>query len=140
MIKRWHYIGDVNLEHGGAFIQEGDWPDYCNAVQVTPCCDAGGPDNWYWIESGTVYMGNAQHVQSALECTDTANNAPQWRKGYAMMCYGGIDYDTWRGRTIVQIGAKRGDCGHGWDDTLEPDYVLRGNASLRRFVRREFLV
>lgn len=137
MNKRWHYIGDVNLEHGGAFIQEGDWPDYCNAVQVTPCSDAGGPENWYWIESGTVYMGNAVHVQSALECCNESPDAAQWRKGYAVLQYMGIDCDT---RIIVQIGAKRDDCDSWqWDDTLEPDYVLRGNASLRRYVKREYM-
>jgi len=136
MSKRWHYIGDVNLEHGGAFIREGDWPDYCDAVQVTPCSDAGGPENWYWIESGTVYMGNTQHVQSALKCTDTASNAPQWRKGYAVLDYMGMDCDA---RIIVQIGAKRGDCRHGWDSDVQADIVLRGNASLKRYVNREYL-
>jgi len=137
MSKRWHYIGDVNLEHGGAFIREGDWPDYCNAVQVTPCSDAGGPDNWYWIESGTVYLGNPQHVQSALECTNTASDAPQWRRGYAVLCYMGMDYDT---RIIVQIGAKRGDCDSWrWDSDVQADVVLRGNTSLKRYVRWEFL-
>lgn len=137
MNKRWYYIGDMNLREGGAFIQEGDWPDYCDVVQVTPCINLGGPDNWYWIESGAVYLGDAQHVQSALECCDTASNAPQWERGYAMLCYQGMDTDS---RTIVQIGAKRGDCDSWqWDDTLEPDYTLRGNTSLQRYVKREYL-
>ena len=138
-MKRWHYIGDVNLEHGGAFIREGDWPDYCDAVQVTPCSDAGGPDNWYWIESGTIYLGNPQHVQSALECCDESADAPQWRIGYAVLSYMGMN-EYQPGRTIVQIGAKRGDCDSWrWDDEIEPDIVLRSNVSLRRFVRREYL-
>lgn len=137
MAKRWHYIGDVNLEHGGAFIQEGDWPDYCNAVQVTPCSDAGGPNNWYWIESGTVYLGNPEHVARALECCDESADAPQWRKGDAMLGYMGMDRDSC---VIVQIGAKRGDCDScQWDTDTECDYVLRGNSSLRRYVRREHL-
>lgn len=140
MSKRWHYMGDVNLCEGGAFIQEGDRPDYCNAVQVTPCSDAGGPDNWYWIESGTVYLGNAQHVQSALKCCDTASDAPQWEQGYAVLLYAGIDCDSWQGRRIVQIGAKRGDCDSWqWDTDTQCDIVLRGNTSLRRYVRREYL-
>lgn len=137
MNKRWHYIGDRNICEGGAYIQEGDWPDYCNAVQVTPCTDAGGPDNWYWIESGTVYLGNAQHLASALEYCDDSPNAPQWMQGYTMLQYMGMDTDS---RVIVQIGAKRGDCDSWrWDDTLEPEYVLRGNTSLRRYVKREYL-
>ena len=147
MSKRWHYIGDVNLEHGGVFIQEGDYPDYCNAVRVTPCSDAGGPENWYRIESGTVYMGDAQHMVSALECCDESADAPQWRKGYAMMCYMAMDVGRVTNSgcyagpdTIVQIGAKRGDYDSWrWDDEREPDYVLRGNTSLRRYVKREFM-
>lgn len=131
MNKRWHYIGDRNLENGGAFIRAGDWHDYCDAVQVTPCSDAGGPDNWYWIERGSVYLGNAQHVQSALECCDVADNAPQWLQGHAVLQYMGMDADS---RVIVQIGKVAGDVSPGWDTDTQCDIVLHGNTNLRRYV------
>lgn len=137
MNKRWHYIGDMDLRYGGSFIREGDYPDYCDAVDVTPCSDAGGPDNWYWIESGSVYLGNPEHVARALECCDESPRASQWRKGYAVLRYMGMDNDS---RVIVQIGKTRGDCDSWqWNDETECDIILRGNTSLRRYVRREYL-
>jgi hypothetical protein len=139
MAKRWHYIGDINLEEGGAFIREGDYPDYCDAVQVTPCSDAaGGPSNLFWIESGTVYLGNPDHVARALECCGDTESTTQWRKGYAVLRYMGMDRDH---KDVIRIGKDESEYAQpGFDcDNVKPDIILRGNASLMRFVRREYL-
>lgn len=50
-VKLWHYNGDPDIECGGFFyrvdtIDEG----YADVVRVTPCSDAGGPDNCFWVE------------------------------------------------------------------------------------------
>ena len=139
MAKRWHYIGDRNLCEGGAFIREGDYSDYCEAVQVTPCSNAGGPSNLFWIESGTVYLGNPSHVQSALECCGDIETAKQWRKGYAVLRYMGMDRDR---EDVIRIGKDESEYADSWRfdiESVKPNIILRGNASLMRFVRREYL-
>ena len=141
MAKHWHYLGDVNLEHGGAYFRESDWSDHVDCVQVTPCSDAGGPDNLFWVESGTIYLGNPEHVTSALESCGWGA-LPDWlNQAQALLGYMGMDCDAWDGRRIVQIGkaADPQDSWRGWDDETQPDKVLRGNASLRRYVRREYM-
>src|ERR1700685_3511801 len=63
MAKRWHYMGDINLEYGGYFWREDGADDYVLCVRVTPCSDAGGPNNLFWIEQGSIYMDATKRQQ-----------------------------------------------------------------------------
>jgi hypothetical protein len=55
--KRWYYSGDVNIEHGGMFMQLHEWANgFVNVVRVQPCSDAGGPDNMWWVESLSILL------------------------------------------------------------------------------------
>lgn len=57
--KHWHYQGDVNIEHGGMYYcLDGFDQGYAECVRVTPCSNAGGPDNTFWIEQLTVDIGD----------------------------------------------------------------------------------
>jgi hypothetical protein len=57
--KVWHYSGDVDIAYGGMFYSMDDIAQgYANAVRVTPCADAGGPDNMWWVERITINVHN----------------------------------------------------------------------------------
>jgi len=146
MRKRWHYNGDVNLEYGGFWWREDGADDYVLAVRVTPCSDAGGPDNLFHVERGSIYLpqdaaGRATRLSVCGYIDPPDANPATARTLYvdAAIAYGGIERDTYRGETVVQVGAKLDDCAEvgGWQPT--PDVILRGNASLRRYIKREFL-
>lgn len=152
-MPRWNYSGDMNLEYGGLFWREDGADDYVLAVKVTPCSDAGGPDNLFHIEHGSIYLGtDVKRHKSALDCcgykladdgtmTDGAGGTftkkqARARLVEAMDAYCGLDNRT---EHVVQIGKAEPEDGRGgWSP--EPDTILRGNAKLRNFVREEFLV
>jgi hypothetical protein len=138
MAKRWKYSGDINLEYGGLFWREDGADDYVLAVQVTPCSEAGGPDNLYWVEVGSIYLPeDEERRKRALDCIGAASDKPKRAElVYAFLAYHGIEADC-DGRHVVQIGKPekaRNDFG-----TVSVTDQLRGNASLKRFVRRNFL-
>jgi len=135
--KRWNYSGDINLCEGGLYWRESGYSDHVYAVRVTPCSDAGGPDNQFWIERGSIFLGNPAHIASALECSGI-DPAKATRADIVLSvdAYMGLDGPD---MYMVQIGARAETAGPGWGGAGEPDFILRGNASLRRFIRREFL-
>lgn len=135
-MPKWNYSGDVNLEYGGFFWKEDGQEDYVLAVRVTPCSDAGGPDNLFCIEIGSIYLPNDERRKAALACIGSGDNDAPTRAelAYAFLAYCGMDIDeTW----VVRIGRAEECSAAGWNP--EPDIVLRGNARLDRFVKREFL-
>jgi hypothetical protein len=139
MAKRWHYSGDNNLENGGLFWREDGADDYVCAVQVTPCTDAGGPDNLFWIEVGSIYLpkDEAKRKSALSYIGSSPDSCTREELVYAFQAYFGIERDCWNGSNVVQIGkAQEGRREFG---ALEVTHKLRGNASLERFVRRSFL-
>jgi hypothetical protein len=143
MAKRWKYCGDINLEHGGFYWKEDGASDYVLAVRVTPCSDAGGPDNMFWIEDGSIYLSDdpAQHKQALAYCGYDSQPKPltkvQRRAQLveSMLAYAGMDHDP---STIVSVGKPEpGRC--EWNDKTVPDVVLRANASLANYVRKNYL-
>ena len=145
MGKRWHYCGDVNLENGGYFWREPDdtgKADYVEAVEVTPCSDAGGPSNLFWITAGSIPL-IADREKAALDCCGWADRMPQATRAQrrfmqvdAHKCYSGVEADAY-GNRVVQLGARREparDC-----ELVDPDTILRANASLKNYVRKNFL-
>jgi hypothetical protein len=150
------YQGDVNLEHGGVFfkLDRKDWDEYgyASAVRVTPCSDAGAQDNAFWIEELTINKPEGECLKEALKCcgwhlgegdvisadhssfgADPGTDTYRLIIMEACVSYG--YYDKLQGET-VQIG-KKADSGSEAD--VEPDTVLRANASLEHYVRREWV-
>lgn len=141
--KRWNYSGDVNLEEGGFYWKEDDADDYVIAVRVTPCTDAGGPANLFWIESGSIYLGDKAKQDSSLSVIGVEPGEAT-RRDYveAALAYGGIERDSYNGQVVVQIGKVQeiiDSWQFGTSKAYTPDVQLRGNASLARYVRAEFL-
>lgn len=151
-MTKWNYNGDINLEYGGFFWREDGAKDYVLAVRVTPCSDAGGPDNLFHVETGSLYMPqDATKANAALSCcgyslrTDgaVADGSGFWRTGRAArallvdawMAYHGMDLGR---EYVIRIGRADPDA-TGWCANETPDHVLRGGSSLRNFVKRELL-
>lgn len=145
---KWNYNGDINLRYGGFWWKEDDADDYVLAVRVTPCSDGGGPDNLYLVEQGSIYMPlDPAKRHSALQGCGYENEETPSRSmlvdafmasNRPSMAYWGIERDTYNGETVIQIGKHKKDTSRdGWSP--EPDVILRGNASLERYVRANFL-
>ena len=136
MESNWNYDGDVNLAYGGTYWREDGADDYVLAVRVTPCSDAGGPDNKWHIESGSIYMPTDRAAPLDIIGVEPAN-ATRRDLVSAWLAYSGIDRYTWNGETVVTIGRNAADDCRGWNP--DTDVRLHGNASLARYVAREFL-
>lgn len=153
MATRWNYRGDINLAHGGYFWKEDGQDDYVLCVDITPCSAAGGPDNVYHIGVGIIYLPTDKAKRkSALDCCGwlqvEPDGTPLDRDGRplpsrvaraalvdAFKAYHGVEVDE---VNIVRIGPKDPDA-YGWCADNEPDFVLRSDAKLENFVRRELL-
>jgi hypothetical protein len=136
---QWNYCGDINIEHGGYFWREDGADDYVLCVRVTPCSDAGGPDNMFWIEHGSIYLpDDAEKRKRALDCCGWIDDAATTTRAQlvdAFLAYYGSDTDA---QTVVRVGPKQ-DGRREWNDETQPDKVLRSNASLENYVRNNFL-
>ena len=138
---RWHRFGDVDMTQGGGFYCFDNWPYSVNIIRVTPCSDAGGPDNQFWVESGSIFMERGPHeLRSARECIglddDAWNKLTRAQRRHALteaaLAYYGIESSS--AKWTVQIGAKP-DPNHSSSFTpLIPDYVLRANRSLEKYI------
>src|SRR5574343_454641 len=132
-MKNVHYSGDVNVEYGGmCYVRHDDWAD---ALRVTPCSDAGLPDNLFWLEKITVYIDSDQLDQSlaCCGCADEYANATNAIKRHiavdALVSYGAYDVDMCE---VVRIG-KPDKFWSGRDIPPEPDVILRSGSSLKRY-------
>lgn len=140
-MKRFYYVGDVNIEHGGYFVHQSDdgrRHGYADVVRVTPCSDAGGPNNCFWVETLTVNIRDrrSDDYRRALDCigcdlSELPTRAARRRAVIdAHIAYGFYDITQ---SECVQIGRVQDECR---EDSVTPDTVLRGNASLERYARR----
>lgn len=155
MAKRWDYSGDINLAYGGVFIDMAGWSNgYATAIRVQPCSDAGLQNNAWWIEELTVIKPRTeQELKSVLDCYGwtidpedgsiigcggdvmAAPKTKQFNLAIAEACIGHGLYDR-ENSTSIQIGQT--DEFHS-GETLDVDEKLRGNTSLERYVRRNYL-
>lgn len=114
-IKRpfWHYSGDVNIEHGGAFYNLATFEEgYVECWRLQPCSDAGGPDNCYWIEHLSINIHDHwQHVFRGVGDTAAERRAHRLlhelpsaeRTESALQCVGqGRDMAAWDKRTLIE--------------------------------------
>ena len=140
-MSKWNYNGDLNLEYGGFYWKEDGADDYVLCVRVTPCSDAGGPGNQFWIERGSIYMPNDAEKRCRALSVCGYENEPNPSRGMlfdAFMAYQGVEHYCMNAQTVVQIGAKADEPGHGWGE-VRVDQVIRGNAKLANYVRDNFL-
>ena len=108
---RWLYSGDVNLEHGGVYIDISTWRwGYCAAVRVTDLASARGFDGAVLIERVTINgTDDSERIRRAVaSCGDYARvayqrplraspasikNALRFMLAEALLLYGHFDPD-----------------------------------------------
>ena len=132
---RWHYFGDVNLEEGGTFYT---LDEFAHAVRVTPVSDAGGQDNAWWVERGSIHIPDNLEgmLKSAgiLESDLSSDPVIRMHELIHMADMGGyIEYER---SEVIQIGPE--DPFHG-SDFVEPHVTLRANTDLRKWIKRKYL-
>lgn len=135
MSKRLFYCGDSSIEHGGFYysVETLKW-GYVDAIRVSPCSDAGGPDNVFWIERLTINL----RTGSALANVRATCDVPKDLKGAAAthadieahVYYGAYDCDS---LATLQIGPA--DPYSRCADPLRVTHKMRANRSLRKLVR-----
>lgn len=139
MNKLQGYMGDVGIRHGGYYwhMESAD-SDYADIVEVIPASDMGGPDNLFYIESGTVYLPGDERETRALESCGfpdaEGDSIEPWQRVDAMASYWGLDS---RRTHIVQIGRddpySMGGAGFNMPDKGAITY-LGEKTSLRGYV------
>jgi len=134
-MAKWKYSGDINLECGGFYWLD-DGSDYIQAVVVTPCSDAGGPDNLFHVDKGHIFIDPAKAANMLDVIGMTPVEASRDDLIYAAQAYGGIERDF---ESVLRFGKDESEyvSGGGWNPS--PDTVLRRNTNLRKYVEREFL-
>lgn len=152
-MKRWQYVGDMNIEHGGFFWRCLDWKHgFVEAVRVMPCSDAGAQDNCYWVETLTVILPGDKELPVVLRVcgfeleagtgaivdpgrgTEIAKAGTEaYRAAIVEACVAHGSYDIEQS-TCISIGAP--DPEYSGSEPVEPDIVLRANRSLKRYVRK----
>lgn len=136
MPKGWKYSGDLNLECGGFYWKDEGDVDFVMAVEITPCSDAGGPDNLFYVEEGSIYFHPDKYTDYLSTIGMEEAEATRDDLIYAAKAYGGIQCDC---DTVIRIGKDQSEDvrSGGWNPT--PDVILRSDARLRKYVEREFL-
>ena len=138
----WHYTGDLNIEHGGAFysLENWDW-GYAEYVRCTPCSDAGAADNCYWVDKGTVNFNFDKpewvedKFKSALDCCGmiieewrNLSEAAQHHTAFeCLLSYGAYEKED---EILVELGQ------YWYGEKIAGAKKLRGNTDLRKYVRR----
>lgn len=132
--RRFFYNGDINIKHGGYFycIDTLKW-DYVDAVRVTPCSDAGGPDNMFWVERLMIHIQRDEaRLRSILETSgyegEEITDALLVEAHIADGSH--VEVDT---SECIRIGPR--DPLFNGREEFAATHNLRGNTSLRRYAR-----
>lgn len=143
MTNRVFYNGDVNPEYGGFFYTlENVKFGYVDAVRVTPCSDAGGPDNCFWLEVLSVNIerrqGDIDEAISFCGWTDEYRSSSKAQKTHMLIaaCVSAGFYDC--DSTMVRIG-KPDEYYNGVKE-FNPDCVFRAGTRIGNLARRALRV
>lgn len=133
----WTYNGDVGIRHGGFYWRRRSEDDSAvDIVQVLPLSDEGGPDNMFRIVTGHVDLDDDRLPEARISCGMPADHDDIRVDVVALLSYSGFaDYDQ---DYLIRIG-KKDELWHGRGDQPVPDEILNGNASLRNWIKREYL-
>lgn len=137
---RWKYFGDIDERCGGMWVRPTD--DGCaDVIRITPCADAGGPENLYWVEILTVYGLDEEDKRRDVENSVGWNmeNASTHKWAEAFVIYGYYDpancYPS-ASSEIVQVGKTRDEYCRDKMEHEKTTVLLHGNASIKRYARR----
>jgi hypothetical protein len=152
----WYYGGDGFVDAGGKWISlDGFKYDYATVVRVTPCEDAGGPENEYWIdqlcvnipeEGGEKWnaMVRSCNAEEMLDNTEEPCLDDEDRQLIIVECcvmYGYYDTEWTR---LLRIGKEESCRSHEYRNAdAAPDIQVRGSSchdvTIRRLVKRRWL-
>lgn len=141
----WEYYGDINIEHGGMFVdleEFAKWKDFCPIVKVTDLDGAIGFEGAIMIERGSVYIPEDPiKRKSALDIIGTTfEEASPLDIVYAFDAYGGVEQDLYNGLITIQADKEGPMEFEGWK--ADKDYTDKYHASglsLKEFIEREFV-
>jgi hypothetical protein len=133
----WIYDGDVGIRHGGFYWKRrSEDSTEVDIVQVHPLSDEGGPDNMFRIMVGIVDLADERIGEARISAGMPADHDDIHVDVRALIGYSGFaDMDE---NYLIRIGRKD-DLWVGRGEQPEPDLVLNGNASLRNWIKREYL-
>ena len=141
---KWYYRGDINPEYGGVWyrldnVQYG----FADCVRITPCSDAGLPNNQFWVEILTVSLpDDDKMLRTVLDvCGRTVNDLPEDDSRWPQIIDACMEYGEYytNHQVIIQIGSKVCAYYHGREPPLPPDVTLRSDAHIENYVKRTFL-
>ena len=147
MNKKWEYSGDVNCEHGGAWLYCNDLFDCSDLVAVVAVWPISDEHAMYLIDEGIVFISPRQDAwlsainsyggQEVIDqlihyCLSGQTRLYWWVVTEMFMAYSGIERSHSR---VVAIGRDAPDEANGW----VVDYRLRSNHKLGNYIKREFL-
>jgi hypothetical protein len=131
----WQYSGDLNLCEGGYFWREDGADDYVLAVEIIPCSAAGGPDNLFWINEGSIYITPKRAEDALASYCELSHEPTRADVVAAIISYYGMERDN---ETTLRIGKPEPDPDNWRFDSsnFEVDVILRGGSSLANWVKR----
>lgn len=136
----WKWIGDRDYEAGGAWIRPVPEHGYADAVRITPCSDAGGPDNLFWVEVLTIFgMDEAEKREKVIKSVgwEIPDNHYAWANEFMQCGYAdpGNCYPSSSSET-VQVGKKRDTYCRDMMDEVKTTVTLRSDACIGRYARK----
>ena len=137
--NRWNYSGDVSIRHGGMYWRDDNVSDdQVHLVEVSPLSDEGGPDNLFRVRVGMLHIpDNAETLEKAHSVTGSdPATASREETVLAMRSWQDMDADE---VFVLRIGTPDQFWSGREENNPEPVVVLRSDASLRNWIKREYL-
>lgn len=135
----YDYIGDINLEHGGIYINMEDWEkyDYANAVEICDLDGGAGFDGAVMIRSLTLLKPTTDEMlKSVLSCVGhESKTVTALDLAYASFAYGYYDADEYKPEEIIQLDQNDLMEYDGW----VANFRAPENFNLKEYVENSYL-
>jgi len=134
----YEYIGDINLEYGGIYIDISDWKDgYANAVEICDLDSGCGFTGAVYIRALTLLKPKTpEMLKSVLSCVGEENENPSpLDLAYASFSYGYYDADEYPPTETIQLESDGDMDFDGWKANFKADEKF----NLRDYVENTYL-
>lgn len=129
------YTGDINIEYGGTFYNLDNVKyGYFDALQITPCSDAGLSDNCFWVGWLTVNIPDKpERIKSIADCIDSTPE--KMATNPHEMFYGCLSYGCYEQERseILQLGHRLSEFGQ---PAPSERHVIKANWKLENYARK----
>lgn len=135
----YHNFGDVSVDHGQLWISDQQNDDYADAVSILSGSDVSLAENQYLVRTGVIYFTPHKWDEVlTLNCYETFGPPEFVEIAVAYEAYHGIECGYHHTFVVVQVGRELDDL-TARGTTHESDVVLHGNASIERYLQREYM-